>query len=298
MATKGKLSLADRLKGLGSAASRAAKAAAPSPSRNAASYIPPAFTVGNSLGMGAVGRVPAASYGSSGGGGGGGGGGSYGGGGSRAVSRGGGGGGGGGGGAAYVAPRVDARMVNGPYANKYLESAADLFARNPDALLYDIVQRYAGSDGMGDNAIFAQLQPYMDAMNQLFMASNGQDAAVQGSKESWVNWLGQQIDNMLTPGTYTDVTPAVSNIFSPDANSPLRAFIAEGTPTDMVSNTRNLLNAAIGMGYHPLIAQAANNRLDEAEAAYLAASARGPVNPFYQYLQETMPDLARMFPGA
>lgn len=237
-------------------------------------------------------QAPAASYTASYGGGGGGGGG-------VSYSRGGGyGGGGGGGGATYVAPVVDSLMANGPYANKYLESAADLFAKNPEILLSDIVQRYAGSDGMGDNAIYAQLEPYMDSMNQLFMAMNGQDAAVQGSKESWVNWLGQQIDNMLTPGKYTDVNSAIGNIFAPAENSPLRAFLAEGTAQQQANNTRALLEASLGMGYHPLIARAAASRLDEAERQYLAASAKGAVDPFYQYLQQTMPQLARMFPGA
>lgn len=189
-------------------------------------------------------------------------------------------------------------MANGPYANKYLESAADLFAKNPEILLSDIVQRYAGADGMGDNAIYAQLEPYMDSMNQLFMAMNGQDAGVQASKEAWVNFLGKQIDNMLTPGTYTDVDSAIGNIFSPAENSPLRAFIAEGTAQEQANNTRALLEASLGMGYHPLVARAAANRLDEAERDYLAASAKGAVDPFYQYLQQSMPNLARMFPGA
>ena len=271
--------------------------------RQAEAYIPPYFnlgrtaakavsTIGSAGSSGSTYRAPAASYtpASSGGGGSSSGG-------SRAWSSGGG-GGGGGGGVAYVAPQVDTRIVNGPYAPKYLQSGADAIAEDPAIMLYDLVQRFAGSDGMGDNAIYSQLEPYMDLMNPLFMASNGNNDAVGANKEAWVNWLGAQIDAMLTPGQYTDVAPAINNVLNPAENSLLRNFIAQGTASEQARNTNSLLSAAAAMGLHPGFQKSVRNRLDEAQQAYLAASAKGPVDPFYQYLNETIPDLARLLPGA
>jgi len=295
-------------KSISSAASRLGQIAkqAATPQRKAEAYIPIPFQAGRLAKTAAqvsaqAARAPAASYSS---GGGGGGGSSYGSGGSRSYSRssgggggGGGGGTGGGGGGGYVAPQIDARMANGPYASNYLMSAADLFAEDPGVMLHDLVQRYAGADGMGDNAIYAQLEPYMDLLNPLFMASNGNMDAVAANKEAWVNWLGGTIDNMLTPGKYMDVSSAVNNVLNPQAGSLLANFISQGTAQEQANNTSALLAAAAGMALHPGFQRSVRNRLDEAERAYLAASAKGPVNPFYQYLKETLPDVARLLPS-
>lgn len=284
----------------GDAVGKAVKKAVSSTNRSAESYLPPEFQAGRAAISGitnAVARQPTSTYSSGGGGGGGGG---YGSGGSRSYGGGGGGyGGGGGGGAApYVAPKVDARMANGPYAPNYLESGADAIAEDPAIMLHDLVQRFAGADGMGDNAIYAQLEPYMDLMNPLFMAMNGNNDAVAANKEAWVNWLGAQIDNMLTPGKYTNVGDAVQNVLNPTENSLLRNFIAQGSASEQASNTNALLQAAAAMSLHPGFGKAVRNRLGEAEQAYLAAAAKGPVDPFYQYLNSTMPDIARLLPGA
>lgn len=231
--------------------------------------------------------------------GGGGGGGYSGGGGSRSYSATS--GGGGGGGAVYAepvyqAPIVDARMSNGVAAN-YLMSAADMFAQDPTILLYDLAQKYAGPSGTGDNGITALLEPYMNAMNPLFLALNGQDAR-SGSKETWVNFLADQIDRMMTPGQYVNGNQAIANIFRPAENSPLREFLVQGTPQEMANNARSLIGAANSLQYNPLVAKAINASMDEKERNYLAAAAKGPVKPFIEYLAQTAPNLNTLLPGA
>lgn len=302
MATKSSLSsFASRL---GSLAKTAANQ-----SRQAETYIPRTFVSGFNAGnivrqaaqaVAPATRAPVSTY-SGGGSSGGGGGSSYGSGGSRAWSSGGGGGGGGGGGAAatpaYVAPVVDTRMVNGPYAPRYLMSGADAIAENPGIMLTDLMQRFAGSDGLGDNAITAQLEPYMDLMNPLFMAMNGNGNADAAGKEAFVNWLGAQIDAMVTPGQYMNVGPSVNNVLNPAAGSLLQNFIAQGTAQEQANNTNALLQAASAMALHPGFQKSVRNSLDEAEMSYLAAAAKGPVDPFYQYLQTTLPDVAKLIPG-
>src|SRR5690606_36848974 len=143
----------------GDAGGKAVKKAVSSTNRSAESYLPPEFQAGRAAISGitnAVARQPTSTYSSGGGGGGGGG---YGSGSSRWYGGGGGGGryGGGGGRAPCVAPKVDARMANGRYAPNCLESGADTIAEDPDIMLHDLVQRTAGANGMGDNAIYAQL---------------------------------------------------------------------------------------------------------------------------------------------
>src|SRR5690606_40380324 len=85
------------------------------------------------------------------------------------------GGGGGGGGTISTmsasAPAGPADDMTVATESGWLQTAADTFARNPEAMLAALLhERYGDEAG---NTLYASMQPYADAANVLFLANRG-----------------------------------------------------------------------------------------------------------------------------
>jgi hypothetical protein len=178
--------------------------------------------------------------------------------------------------------------------SSYLTAGADIFARNPQAMLADILERTHPDDN-GGLGIYHMLAPYGDAANVIFLGQTGQDAS-GGTKEDFLDWLENDYWQALqTPGASIDVQSVINNALAPAANSPLAAYLAVGSPEQQARNFQNLLAGAYQVGYHPLIADAMNYRLNYAANEFLGEAARGEVDPFYQWIQGSMPNFNRAY---
>lgn len=176
----------------------------------------------------------------------------------------------------------------------YLTAGADIFAKNPEAMLADIVERDHPNDN-GGMGIYNMLAPYGDAANVIFLGQTGQDAG-GGTKADFLNWLENDFWNALqTPGKQVDVQSVIQNALNPASNSPLAAYLAVGSPEQQARNFQNLLAGAYSVGYHPLIADAMNYRLNYGANEFLGEAARGEVDPFYQWIQGSMPNIGRSY---
>ena len=184
--------------------------------------------------------------------------------------------------------------AKGNSESDYLMAAADTFARNPQALLADILER-SHPDDNGGLGIYHMLAPYGDAANVIFLGQVGQDAG-GGTKDQFINWLEDDYWNaLMTPGATIDVESVINNALNPAANSPLAAYLAVGTPEQQARNFQNLYAGAMQVGYHPLIADAMNYRMNYAANEFLGETARGEVDPFYQWIQTSMPSITRAY---
>lgn len=208
--------------------------------------------------------------------------------------RSGGGGGGGGGGGASTGGSSGVPGQGASTGSDYLSGpGADIFARNPQAMAADMLEQlYPGNEGLG---LYNMLAPYGDAMNVLFLAERGQDAE-GGSKEDFLTWLEGQWNNLMTPGaSMGDPAALWANILSPEQNSPLAAYLAVQNPEDQARNFRSLAAGIAGTYYHPLFADAVMDRLAYGQDAFLGEAARGATDPFYDWIQASMPYLNRMY---
>ena len=188
-----------------------------------------------------------------------------------------------------VAPPV-AWNPTGLAAN-YLQTAADLFARDPTILLEDLTNQRYGAEG--NNQIFGQLSPQIRNANALFLAAQGQDG-IQGTDAEWINWLGEFINQQLTPGQFFNSTDALRNVLGAAEGSPLRAYVTQGDALEQTENTNKLINAILNTGYHPLMAEAMSKQLADNARQYAVASSKAAQNPFVTYLAEQNPNLTRL----
>ena len=178
------------------------------------------------------------------------------------------------------------------YSEYYLESGGDMFAQNPEAMLFDmLMQQYGDNNRM--NALYSQLEPRADAANVLYFALTGQNAD-EGTTEDFVNWLGNFWSDQMTPGQYTDTGSALGNIFNPQQNSPLASYLALGDAQEQSQALMGLMAGVADLGFHPLFGNAMMNRMGDAQTRYLGEAARGQVDPFFEYVQQTMPYLHRL----
>lgn len=203
------------------------------------------------------------------------------------------GGGGSGGGSGALAPV--AWNPTGLAAN-YLESAADLFAKDPTLLLRDLAEQRFGADG-GAETIIGQLGNTIDDANALYLLMQGQDAG-QGTNAEWINWLGSFIDQQLTPGQFFNTDAAIRNMFNAVPGSPLQGFLGTGDSLEQGENFSRLLNAALDVGFHPLMAEGIRNQVERERQQHAIASAKAAVDPFITYLKAQNPDLSRMIGAA
>lgn len=178
-------------------------------------------------------------------------------------------------------------------ASKYLQAGADTFARNPEAMLADMLHtRYGDERG---NGLYEMLRPYADAVNTLFLANNGQSAAT-GTKDAFLNYLDNYWTQLQTPGARLDHATALRNIMNPAEGSPLRSYLTSGNPEDQAGNLLRLMAGVTSTSFHPLIANAMMDRLGLEADRYMGQSARGQVDPFYQTLGTAIPGLPRLVP--
>ena len=180
-------------------------------------------------------------------------------------------------------------------AGDYLETGADIFAQNPEAMLHNILS--AKYPGNAMNQLYYQLEPTADYANILYFALTGQDAD-EGTKHNFINWLNGYFTAQMTPGQYTDVDTAINNIMNPEQNSALASYLMLGDSGEQVNATRAMLSGVMQAGMHPLFAEAADRRIDALGTQYQGEAARGQVDPFIEYLQQEMPYHSRMFPGS
>jgi hypothetical protein len=176
----------------------------------------------------------------------------------------------------------------GGAAGRYIQGAADTFARNPEAMLADLlVRRYGAERG---NGLYEMLRPYAEAANVLFLATQG-NSATGGTQDQFLNYLDNYWNTMQTPGARIDYEGALRNINNPAAGGNLAQFLTDGRPEDQAGNYLKLMAGAIQGLYHPLIANSMTNRLGIEADRYIGQSGRGQVDPFYQ-----MPGVKRLTP--
>lgn len=176
-------------------------------------------------------------------------------------------------------------------AANYLQVAADMFARDPRLLLQDLTTQRFGDEGQ--NQIYGQLAPTIQNANALFLAAQGQDG-IQGTDAEWINWLGDFINQQLTPGQFFNSTDALRNVLDAVEGSPLRAYLTTGDALEQTQNTNKLVNAILDTGYHPLMAEAISKSMDEQARNYAVAASKAAQDPFVTYLAAQNPNLTRL----
>jgi len=181
-----------------------------------------------------------------------------------------------------------------PDGEGWLPTAADIFAKNPEAMLAWLTT----ADDNRNLGIYGMTEPYADYANALFLALNGQDAD-GGTKEQFTQWLGDYFSDLMTPGgSGIDWRTALGNINNPSAGSPLASYLAIGDPSDQLGNYLRLSSAPINAAFHPLIANAIMKRLAMSGTDFLAQAGRGAVDPFYQWVRTDLPQSgSRLIPG-
>ena len=194
--------------------------------------------------------------------------------------------------AGSTAAKAGTTAGNGPY----LQAGADTFAKNPEAMLADLLYQQYG-DTNSWNGLYEMLKPYADAANVLFLAQRGQDAE-GGSKEDFLGYLEDYWNALQTPGQFIDWQSALGNVLNPAQNSPLASFLALGSPEEQAANFMSLLAGITETSFHPLFARSMMDRVGHEADRFLGQSARGPVDPFYQFFQEALPYAPRLLPGA
>lgn len=176
-------------------------------------------------------------------------------------------------------------------ASNYLQTAADMFARDPTILLQDLTTQKYGAEGQ--NQIAAQLTPQIRNANALFLASQGQDG-IQGTDAEWINWLGDYINQQLTPGQFFNSTDAMKNVLGAVEGSPLRAYLTTGDAIEQTGNTQKIMSAILDTGYHPLMAEAMSKQIEEDARNYAVAATKAAQDPFVTYLKAQNPNLTRL----
>lgn len=176
-------------------------------------------------------------------------------------------------------------------ASGYLQSAADMFSRDPTIQLWDVATRLYGQEGA--QQIFGQLAPTIRNSNALFLAMQGQDG-IQGTDAEWINWNDALINQQMTPGQFFNSTEAMRNILNAAEGSPLRAYTTTGDAMQQTQNVGKLIGAVLDTGYHGAMAEAIQMELENQERNYLASSAKAAQVPFVEYLQATNPNLTRL----
>jgi len=181
----------------------------------------------------------------------------------------------------------------GTGGGQWLQSAGDLFANNPAAMLSVLLQdQYGPTAG---NGLYGMLEPYADAANALFMAQGGGNAA-NGTTDSFLNYLQDYWDTLQTPGRRLDTGAALANIWNAPADSPLQAYLSTGDPNSQANRTLGLIRSAMQTGYNPLYAQAVMDRLNREQMNYVGNAARGTATgPFIDYLKSVIPDYQATF---
>ena len=216
----------------------------------------------------------------------------------RAIAAGGGGGGGGtispggGGSASTGGGGTSGTTTATGAAGRYLEAGADTFARNPEAMLADLLNQQYGDRA---NGLYEMLKPYADAANVLFLAHQG-NSMDGGSKDDFLNYLDNYWSQLQTPGARIDWQTALNNIMNPAEGSPLEAYLSGGNPEDQAGNYLRLMAGVGQTSFHPLFARALMDRLGLEADRYMGQSAREQVDPFYRTVQSTLPAPKRLVP--
>lgn len=165
--------------------------------------------------------------------------------------------------------------------SRWIQSAADTFAANPEAMLAHLLHEQYG-DTAG-NTLYNQLKPYADAANALFLADRG-NATDGGSKDDFLGYLENYWDALQTPGARLNFQQSMSNILNPTADTPLHSYLTGGTPEQNTANALRLMAGVANTSYHPLIAQAMMNDLGMRADRHIGASGTGATDPFYSTL--------------
>ena len=176
-------------------------------------------------------------------------------------------------------------------ATKYLESAADMFMKDPTIMLRELATERFGQEG--GEQIFGQLAPTIANANPLFLASMGQDAGT-GTNVEWINYLDALINQQLTPGQFFNYADAAKNLFGAVEGSPLRGFLTTGDALEQGKNFSRILDPLLETGMHGLMAQGIQNQIEKARQAYAVDATKGAVDPFVTYLAAKNPNLTRL----
>lgn len=194
-------------------------------------------------------------------------------------------GGGGGGGTvstmSTTAPAGPADDMTIATESGWLPTAADTFARNPEAMLAALLQDQYGDEA--GNTLYASMRPYADAANILFLANRG-NTPDGGTKDQFLQDLEAYFGALQTPGARIDYQSMIDNIMNPAEGSALRSYLTTGTSEEQAANFLRLMSGISQTAYHPLIANAMMDRLGLEADRYIGQSGRGAVDPFYQTL--------------
>src|SRR5690606_28748572 len=115
----------------------------------------------------------------------------------------------------------------------WLPTAADTFARNPEAMLAALLQEQYGDEA--GNALYASMQPYADAANILFLANRG-NTPDGGTKDQFLQDLEAYFGALQTPGARIDYQSMIDNIMNPAEGSALRSYLTTGTSEEQAAN--------------------------------------------------------------
>src|SRR5690606_22989976 len=108
----------------------------------------------------------------------------------------------------------------------WLPTPADPLARHPQSLLAALLQEQYGDEAV--NTLYASMQPYADAANNLFLASRG-NTPDGGTKDQFLQDLEAYFGALQTPGARIDSQSMIDNIMNPAEGSALRSYLTTGT---------------------------------------------------------------------
>lgn len=176
---------------------------------------------------------------------------------------------------------------------EWLQSAGDIMARDPQAMLaVRLKDQYGDSGG---NGLYGMLDDYADAANALFLAQTGASANT-GSVDEFLGYLDNYWTALQTPGGRIDTAGALNNIVNAAEGSPLHAYLTTGDPRQQANAALGLFRGALETGYHPAIASAILEKLNLERDRYLGDAARGKATgSFIDYAGANIPNFSSLF---
>ena len=174
---------------------------------------------------------------------------------------------------------------------KWLQTASDTFAENPEAMLADMMLQKYGQ--RSNNQLYRQLEPYADDANAMFLMLNGLNAG-NGTGDDQLAFLENYWNTLQTPGQRIDYDTGMKNLFAAPGDNPLGSYITDGDATDQSGNVMRLLSTGVGGKFGKIMESPIMKQLDLARQRYIGESARNPdVGNFLAYVQKNNPDLVR-----
>lgn len=188
------------------------------------------------------------------------------------------------GGAPPTNPMYQGDPVAGGFAGQYLPGALGNLFDMPGLALQDVLRGRGVSNPL-NSGLYYQMEPYADVANEALLMMNPNTWV---TPEQAANYLNSFFGNLMTRGgTAPDFSMMMANMMgTPQANSPMNAFLNVADPQEQVRNFMSMGRAAGAMGLHPYYADAFNAMMAQAGNAYLNAMTKGTYTgnfaPYFQ----------------